>query len=228
MKNDTFTQDSGVLKNALLQEAARLSDEIDKLERSSDDHTAYFAYLKDFLINSGILCDDILQAVHNDVVLLAMVGIRVLLEDAINVHYLESKSSEADCMAIASSWFKLSNDPKVYKNRLDEKAVYQRAKEAGKDTEALHDGEYADFCNYTHSTAQRSVLNIPDQRAVLASKTVVSSLKAYANIVTCVARIAGEQTPQSLTDNAKSYLDKYRASVTEAPLPGLDDGIKQS
>lgn len=222
MAEDTFENDSIELKNVLLQEAARLSDEIDKLERSSDDHTAYYAYLKDFLINSGVLCDDILQALHNDVVLLAMVGTRALLEDAINVHYLESRGA-ADRMATANSWFKLSNDPKAYKNKLDDKPVYQRAKEAGKETESLHDSEYADFCNYTHSTAQRSVLNVPDQRAIISSKTVVASIKAYANIVTCVARIVGEQKIQSLTNNAKAYFEKYRESVMEASLPALDN-----
>jgi len=222
MNDDDFTQDSAELKNTLLKEAARLSDIVDTLERSSDDHIAYYAYLKDPLINSGVLCDDILQGVHNDVVLLAMIGTRVLLEDAINVHYLESKTDETERMATAADWFRLSNDPRAYKNKLDNKAVAQRAKEAGKDTEAMHDSEYADFCNYTHSTAQRSLLNTSSHRIVVANKAVVASLKAYANIVTCVARIIGATTPELVSNAATSYLDKYRVSVTEAPLPSID------
>jgi hypothetical protein len=221
MTKDPFAQDSHELKNTLLQEVARLSDEIDKLERTTEQHTAYYAYLKDFLINSGVLCDDILQAVHNDVVLLAVIGTRVLLEDTINAHYLESKTDENERTATATDWFRLSNDPKAYKNKLDDKAVAQRAKEAGTDTEAMHDSEYADFCNYTHSSAQRSILNVPSQRVVVAQKAVVASLKAYANTVMCLARIIGETTPQSVTDNASSFLDKYRKSVTEAALPPL-------
>lgn len=222
MGKDTFMNDSIELKNILLQEAANFSNEIDRLERSSDELIAFYAYLKDFLINSGVLCDDILQAVHNDVVLLAMVGTRTLLEDAINVHYLESMGAESDRMAIANDWFELSNNPKAYKNKLDGKPVRQRAKDAGKETEVLHDSEYADFCNYTHSTAQRSVLNIPDQRKILGNKTVATSIKAYANIVTCVVRIVSEQKRQSLMNNANAYFEKYRASVMEATLPTLD------
>ncbi len=221
MTQEPFDQDSHELKNTLIQEAARLSDEIDKLERTTDNHSAYYAYLKDFLINSGMLCDDILQAVHNDVVLLAAIGTRVLLEDTINAHYLESKADESERMATATDWFRLSNDSNAPKNELDSKAVAQRAKEAGKDTRAMYYGEYADFCNYTHSSAQRSILNVPSQRVVVAQKAVVASLKAYANIVTCLARILGETAPQTVNDSATSFLDKYRQSVTEATLPPL-------
>jgi hypothetical protein len=221
MTQDPFTQDSNELKNTLLQEAARLSNEIDKLERTTELHSAYYAYLKDFPINSGVLCDDILQAVHNGVVLLAVIGTRVLLEDAINVHYLESKTDENERMATATDWFRLSNAPNAPKNELDNKAVAQRAKEAGKDTRALYYGEYADFCNYTHSSAQRSILNVPSQRVVAAQKAVAASLKAYANIVTCLARILGEATPRNVTDGVTSYLDKYRESVIEVVRPPL-------
>lgn len=221
MAEDNFTQDSNDLKNVLCQEGGRLSDEIDKLERTSEQHIAYYAYLKDFLINSGVLCDDILQAVHNKVVLLAVIGTRVLLEDTINAHYLESKTDESERMAIAADWFRLSNDPNAPKNELDNKAVAQRAKEAGKDTRAMYYGEYADFCNYTHSTAQRAILNVFPQRTVIGQKAVVASLKAYANIVTCLARILDEATPQNVTDDATNYLDKYRQSVTEVTLPPL-------
>lgn len=223
MNNSDFAQDSVDLKNILLVEAGRLSDVIDNLERSSDDRIAYYAYLKDPLVNSGVLCDDILQGIHNDVVLLAMIGTRVLLEDAINIHYLESKPDETERIETAADWFRLSNDPKAYKNKLDNKAVAQRAKEAGRDTEALHDSEYADFCNYTHSTAARSLLNTQPHRTAVANKAVVASLKAYANIVTCVARIIGGTTPGLVSGAAISYLDKYRYSVTEAPLPEVGD-----
>lgn len=222
MTNSAFMQDSNELKNVLLKEASRLSDEIDELERRSGDHIAYYAYLKDFLINSGVLCDDILQAFHNDVVLLGMVGTRALLEDTINVHYLESKTNQAERMSVAIDWFRLSNDAKAYKNKLDNKPVSQRAKDAGKDTESMHDSEYTDFCNYTHSTAQRSILNIPAQRTLIANKAALASLKAYANIVTCVSRITGNRIPQSKSDMVTQYLDKYSVSVMQATLPVLD------
>ena len=221
MPQDIFDKDSHDLKNTLLQEASRLTDKIDELERTSEQHTAYYAYLKDFLVNSGVLCDDVLQAVHNDVVLLGVIGTRVLLEDTINAHYLESKTNVDERIAVAVDWFRLSNDPKAYKNKLDNKSVAQRAEDAGKDTKALHDSEYADFCNYTHSSAQRSILNLPPQRVIIAQKAVVATLKSYANIVACLARILGGAIPQNITDNTTAYFDKYRQSVTEAALPPL-------
>ena len=217
------TESTKLLKEVLLPHGAKLTDKIDELGRDSDDHVAYYSYLKDFLINSGCLCDDILQAAQNDAVLLAMIGTRTLLEDAINAHYLQSKTDEAARIAMAVDWFRITNAPEAYKNKVDGKTVIQRAEAAGADAKALYDGEYAEFCNYTHSTAQRAILNMPDQRSLLRKKTILGSLKAYANIVTCIAEILGEEAPKGLIDAVKSYLDKYRDSVMEAPLPPITD-----
>lgn len=221
MNQSEFAQDSKDLMNVLLQRGKELVDKIDDLDRSSEDYSSYYAYLKDFPINSGCLCDDILQAAHNDAVLLAMSGARVVLEDAINIHYLESKSDEAERIKVAIDWFRLSNDPKAFKNMLDTKSVAARAEAAGEDARALYDGEYADFCNYTHSTAQRAILNA-SPRVMLANKAVMVSLKAYANIITCLERIMGEEKSEAVAKGVSAYLDKYRTSVAEASLPSLD------
>ena len=220
---DQFIQDTYDVKNSLLQEAARLTNVIDTLERSTDEHIAYYAYLKDFLINSGCLCDDIVRGSHNNALLLAMIGTRTLLEDAINVRYLATKTVESERMAIAADWFRITNDPQAYKNKIDGKSVKDRAYAASDDTKVLHDGAYVDFCNYTHSTAQRAIVNIEAVRPLLAKKTAAGSVKAYANVVMCVADIIGEDVLSSVTDTAKTYFDKYRESVTQAPLPELDE-----
>ncbi|HSX33509.1 MAG TPA: hypothetical protein VLF91_04185 [Candidatus Saccharimonadales bacterium] len=223
MNQDQFAQDSKDLMNVLLQRAKELVDGVDTLERPSEDTTSYYGYLKDFPINSGCLCDDILRAAHNDAVLLAMSGVRVLLEDTINVHYLESRPDAAARIAVAIDWFKISNDTNAQKHELDGKNVASRAKEAGKAARALYYGEYADFCNYIHSTAARALLNVPSHRIILANKAVVASLKAYANIVTCTERLVGESTSATVTAAATSYFDKYRQTVMEVSLPLLDD-----
>ncbi len=217
--DDQFAHDSDEFKKVLLIHGGKLSDEIDKLERSSESHTLYYGYLKDFLINSGSLCDDILRAAANDAVLLSMIGTRVLFEDTINIHYLESKKEESERMSLAENWLKISNDPNAQKGELDGKAVADRAKAAGKDVRQLYYKEYALFCNYTHSTAQRVGLNIPKLRALGAKKAVLASLQAYANILTCVARIVGEEKPKEVTDTATAYFDKYRETVAQASLP---------
>lgn len=222
MNQAEFDQDSKDLMNILLQRGKELVDKVDTLGRSSEDYVSYYAYLKDFPINSGLLCDDILQAAHNNAVLLAMGGVRVLLEDTINVHYLESKPDEPARITVAVDWFRISNDASAQKHELDGKNVATRAKEAGKATRTLYYGEYADFCNYTHSTAARAMLNVPNHRIILANKAVVASLKAYANIITCVERIMGEGKSGTTTDNVDAYLNKYRQSVTEVSLPPLD------
>jgi hypothetical protein len=223
MDQPQFAQDSKDLMNTLLRRANELVIKIDTLDRPSEDLVRYYGYLKDFLINSGCLCDDILQAAYNDAVLLAMGGVRVLLEDTINVHYLESRPDEAARIAVATDWFRLSNDANAQKNELEGKSVADRAKEAGKAARALYYGEYADFCSYIHGTAARAILNVPTLRVILANKAVVASLKAYANIVTCVERIMGGPTSATITTDVAAYFDKYRQPVMEAALPELDD-----
>jgi len=221
MTPDPFSQDANDLKNILLSQGGRLSDTIDKLDRPSEQYAGYYGYLKDFLINSGCLCDDILQAAHNNVVLLAMIGTRVMMEDSINVHYLESKKDEAERIALARAWLDVSNDAHGQKSELDGMSVADRAKAAGKTMRQLYYNEYVLFCNYTHSSAHRGLLNVPDLRALGAKKAVLASLQAYANIITCVARIIGEETSQETTDAATAYFDKYRETVAKVALPIL-------
>lgn len=219
IEEDAFWQDSNEVKDVLLVEAAKLTDVIDKKERSSNNQTAYFGYVKDFLVNSGCLCDDNMQAAKNNAVLLAMIGTRTLLEDTINAFYLKSRPDEPARVATASDWFKTSNDPEAYKNKIDGKNVAKRVAETqDADVQALHDGEYADFCNYTHSTAHRSILNLPDHRELAAKKAVIASVKAYANILACIADIITEQKPEEIANKVHAYFDKYHVSVMEASL----------
>lgn len=220
MEKSQFVQDSVTFKNELLIYGSQLTDEIDKLERSSDSHRAYYGYLKDFLISSGCLCDDVLLASVNDAVLLAMIGTRVLLEDTINVHYLEkAKTTETERVALAEDWLKMSNDKHAQKNELDGKSVAERAKAAGKDVRQLYYNEYEMFCNYTHSSAQRSILSSSEHRSLGSKKTVLASLQAYANIVICVARIVEQKVPEKLTTAANIYFETYREAVSQATLP---------
>jgi hypothetical protein len=212
------TDSTNLLKQQLLPEASRLCNEIDKLERISDEHIAYYGYLKDFLVNSGSLCDEIRLAVQNNAVLLAMVGVRTLLEDVINVYYLKTKSTPEERMAVAADWFRISNDPEAIKNSLDGKSVKKRAEEADDDTKAIYNGEYGIFCNYTHSTATRGILNIPEHRTLGANKAALASIKAYTNIVGCIADIIDDTFTQEVKDAVRQYLDEYRVDVSEANL----------
>lgn len=219
IRDDEFINNSLEFRNIILRYAAKLTDRIDEFQRISDRHTAYYAYLKDFLVNSGVLCDDIFQAATNDATLLAMIGSRVLIEDAINVHYLESIKDKDEQMTVAEKWFKVSNDDTALKNALDGKSVAQRAKYAGKDVQELYKNEYALFSNYIHSSAHRSILNLPEHRKLGGKKAIYSGLQAYTNIVTCVARLAEQEVPESIIETSVPwYFNKYRDSVARAIL----------
>jgi hypothetical protein len=216
--SDEFTSDSYyLLKNILLKRGSELCNAIDKIERKSDADRTYYGYIKSFLVGSGCLCDDIVSASNNGAILLAMIGTRSLLEDTINILYLETITAKADRMRIADEWLATSNDPQAAKHILNGKNVAKRA-QSNKGAKTLYYTEYAHFCNYTHGSATRGLLNVPDLCALAVKKTVLASLKAYANITTCVANIVGEDNPQELLDAVNKYLDKYRESVSEASL----------
>ena len=164
-----------------------------------------------------------LAAARNDAVLLAMIGARVMLEDVINAHYLATKITDDDRMALAQEWLDRSNDPKAYKNMLDGISVAQRAETAGTEAKELYDNEYALFCNYTHSSAQRGLLNVPQLRTLAAQKAAWTSIQSYANILTCIADIIGEQVPDEVINDVKAFFDKYRQSVAQAQVPIEND-----
>lgn len=217
--NDDFKNDSfKLLKQVLLVEGARLSDEIDKIKRGSDADRTYFGYLKNFLIGSGCLADDIVNAAHNDAVLLAAIGTRVLLEDEINAFYLKSLATDADRYRVAADWLAVTNDPAAIKSNIDGKSVKKRAKDGGTYTEELYKGEYAFFCNYSHSTAHRGILELDDLRELGAKKSTLASLQAYWNILATIGDVAGQSLSDEAGEEVRAYLDKYKESVTEASL----------
>ena len=219
METDDFVSDSvRLIKNILLPKAKEYSDTIDKEERKSEDDAGYFGYLKFFLIDCGILCDDIAAAARNDAVLLAFVGARTLVEDTINANYLDFKGTLEERVKVSKDWYRISNDPAAIKNQLDGKSVKDRAMvdDGGK---RLYEGEYAMLCSYTHGNAQRSLLNVASHRILGQKKVMWASIKAYANIIACVADIIGEPAPTDVLDQVKTYLDKYKESVAEATLP---------
>jgi len=216
---DEFTSDSYyLLKNVLLKRGSELCDAIDKLERESDADRTYYGYIKSFLVGSGCLCDDIVNASNNGAILLAMIGTRSLLEDTINILYLKTITAKADRIKIADEWLATSNNPQAPKHIIDSKSVAKRA-QTSKGAKSLYYTEYAHFCNYTHGSATRGLLNVPDLCALAVKKTLLTSLKAYANITTCVADIVEEDNPIELLNAVNEYLNKYRKSVSEASLP---------
>ncbi len=225
MTDEDFKNDSyGLLKKTLLPQGAMLSDEIDKLERTSDDDKLYYGYIKHFFIGSGCLADDIVNAAHNDAVLLAAIGTRVLLEDEINALYLKSKSSRAERVVVAQDWLRVANDPAANKSKIDGKRIDQRAEIAGDHAKAIYAGEYAFFCNYSHGTAHRGLLNDGGFQKLGSKKSTLASLQAYWNILVTVGEIAGQELPDEAGELVGAYLDKYRTSVIEATLPLPQEG----
>jgi hypothetical protein len=220
MIDEEFKTDSyAILKGTLLPQGARLADEIDKVDRTSEEDRLYYGYLKSFLIGSGCLADDIVNAAHNNAVLLAAIGARVLLEDEINAFYLKSKSTEAEQRAVAQDWLKVTNDPAAIKSKIDGKTVKQRAEDGGEYTKGLYGAEYALFCNYSHSTAHRGLLEEENFKRLGIKKSTLVSLQAFWNILVTIGDVAGQEIPDEAGELVSAYLDKYRATVVEATLP---------
>jgi hypothetical protein len=214
---NSFIEDSKDAKNSLLLNGKYLTDCIDKLDRNDDQDIEYYSHLKDFPVNSGQLCDDIYQAANNDVILLALIGARVLFEDLINISYIESLDSSKR-MEVANDWFRISNDQNANKSKLNSKTVKERAEIAGTDILSIYNTEYAELCNYSHSTAQRAILNIPEHRAILAQKTILLSLQAYAGILSTISKIIDKTVNDRIEGTISQIFFKYKETVVEAKL----------
>jgi hypothetical protein len=222
-KNDSYT----LLKGTLLPQGAQLADEIDKVDRTSEEDRLYYGYLKSFLIGSGCLADDIVNAAHNNAVLLAAIGTRVLIEDEINAFYLRSKNTETEKRAVAQDWLKVTNDPAAIKSKIDGKTVKQRADGGGEYTKGLYEAEYALFCNYSHSTAHRGLLEEENFKRLGIKKSTLVSLQAYWNILVTIGEVAGREVPDAAGESVRAYLDKYKITVVEATLPLPDVNEEQ-
>jgi len=218
---ESFEAESYRLLEQLLERSKFLCDRMDLFKRETDEDSAYYGYVKNFVVTDGIICDEILAAIHNDKILISLVAARTLLEELINVSYLISRGTREERYRVANDWIKRSNSPKRHKNMLDKISVEDRAKAAGAHIKQIYDNEYAMMCDYVHGSAQRGLINASDvHRDLAGKKAIYMSLLAYSNIVFAVSTLA--QLPPDYNAELEvmvgDYLKKYDEPVAKMQI----------
>jgi len=108
-----------------------------------------------FAVGSEMLVLQILESLSNSFLLISTIGLRTLLENYINVHYIYHHPDHPKDIEWAENqckdYIKRSINPRSQKSRLGEKSLYQRAKIIR--FEELYTHVYSDLCNYSHFLA---------------------------------------------------------------------------
>jgi hypothetical protein len=141
-------------------ECCRIRDEISAL---SDDTNNRSAIAKKNIMDSALLSGQIIKALDSGSLLLALIGLRSLVENYINTKYTfahPKKEEKIDwAIQVCDDYFKRGNDPKASKSLLNEKTIHKRAQEVG--LEELYEKDFASLCSYSHMQIHTVTLNKP-------------------------------------------------------------------
>ena len=102
-----------------------------------------------FAPGSEMLVLQILENLERGFVLIALIGLRTLLENYINVHYIFHHPKHMEdynwSEKLCKDYFNRTLDSKAKKSRLGESSLYERAKNVG--VEELYNKVYSELCN---------------------------------------------------------------------------------
>lgn len=222
--NDIFWYDVEQTRIDLLHQANKIENFINKFSRNNEDEIAYYAYLKNFSMNGGALCSEIILAASNKSTLLALIGARSMLEDFINVSYLKSISNITEREKIANDWFYISCNPKARKEKINGIGIENRAKLAGEDMLSFYKEEYGELCNYSHNTAQRYGLANKEASSLLSQKVSIMTLQFYSYSLKILEELVGinvEDEKDQIYQIIRKITKKYHERVIKASLPEL-------
>jgi len=128
--------------------------EYEQFEDKKKDISSSFA-TDIFATGSKMLTFQILENLERGFLLIALIGLRTLLENYINVHYIFRHPKHIEdyiwSEKLCRDYFNRTLDLKARKSKLGEVSLYKRAKSAG--IEELYDEVYSELCNYSHFLA---------------------------------------------------------------------------
>lgn len=133
---------------------------------------ARYAGAQYFAVSSELLAFQVLQSLKNGYILISLLGLRTLMENYINVHFIfhhpnHFRDNEwADL--ICEDYKDRSNTKRAEKHKLGSLNLVERAKEVG--LGEFYKKIYVNLCNYTHCLGQ--VIYDPDDKKYFKRKIV--------------------------------------------------------
>lgn len=147
-----------------------------------------------FAVGSEILVFQILENLKKSFLLISIIGLRTLLENYINVHYIyyhpdhlkDEKWAEIQC----KDYIERSIDPFSQKSRLGKKSLSQRAKAIY--CEDLYTYVYSDLCNYSHFLADTlNSTGMPFYFKYKTIETAIYTITFYQDILIAISTFYG-------------------------------------
>ncbi len=175
-------------------ECIRINDEIsDNFKDTRDKQRLDIA--KRNLISSAQLAGQIISSLDKGGLLLALIGLRSLVESYINTKYTFAYTDKEDKVnwanKVCEDYFKRGNDFKSIKQFLDNKKIEKRAEEVG--LEDVYEKTFVSLCNYIHMQIHTFELNNPQEfeeytvkayrDVLLYLHNICDSIQAHFNII---------------------------------------------
>ncbi|HHT09631.1 MAG TPA: hypothetical protein GX009_04870 [Candidatus Atribacteria bacterium] len=189
-KLDEETKD--ILRNArslIIRETKNISYLLKEIGNKSES-TAKIIGTHVFAVGSEVLTFQILENLNRSFLLIAIIGLRTLLENYINVHYIYHHPDHLDDVEWAEfqckDYVKRSLDPQAQKSKIGEKSLYQRAKLIN--FEDLYIYVYSELCNYSHFLANSlDSTAIPSYFKAKTIETAIYTITFYQDILIAIS-----------------------------------------
>lgn len=201
-----INEESGHLYKELLKEHNRVLNFLPKASRDKASRTVFLA--RKFLFDSGILCGQVLWALNEKKVFLAVIGTKTLIETEINTKYIflhpHSKSE--------SQWVQEKCDIYIDKygiddDRLNGKSLADRARAIKLDQRYA---TYKDLCKIAHGTQFTSLVTVRNNGLEMFSKsTYIEALISANNTRSYIETWRDIETDLTLERGLIQFRDKY-------------------
>jgi len=199
------------LGNRLFNFGIALAKKIPKDSDKGEKETSRRAVLKGFLMSGCQLEIQIIDAVSRRHLILALIGLRSLLEHDINSNYIfDHPRHKHDLKWIydhCKDIFDRTNDLGMSKNQLGGVGLKQRAKAIG--FLHLYEKNYAGLSDYSHLTLRPPFLNKPEIYEKLIPSIISQCLCNLLGIIDSVIVSNNLSWEHDLKNDVIAYRDKY-------------------
>ena len=181
-------------------------------EVSQDENeTTRRAIIKGFLLSAAQLADQIIKAVSQRYLTLAIIGSRSLLEFNINANYIfDNPKHKIDLKWIdrlCSDIFKRTNDIGILKSHLGEVSLRTRAKEIGRLD--LYEINYASLSDYSHLIMRGPLLYRKETAEKVSVATISQALCNLTGVIDSVIVFKKLKWDKELLKSVESFRDNY-------------------
>jgi hypothetical protein len=146
-----------------------------------------------FAVGSEMLVLEILENLERSHLIISVIGLRSLLENYINVHYIYHHpvhlKDDNWSVKICKDFLERTLNPHAIKSKTGDKSLFKRAKELG--LEDLYTIVYSDLCNFSHFLANITDIVYPYYFKGKTIETCIYTITFYQDILIAISTFYG-------------------------------------